>query len=383
MPNKLINLEVQFISLVEAGANQKQIIWKSQDNREQTWWREVPIRKTVEEKKIVYGIVYAPDEVDSQGDYATAEVIEQAAYNFMKSLRLWQVDKDHNFEPEAAFVAESWLIRPPDSLFPEEKAGAWAVAIKIEDEDLWARIKGGAYRALSLAGYAERVNVEKAKAPEDIPWDFRAADYTVAQLARACAWVKGVADPHKGKLPEDLTKGDCKLPHHNPEGTVILRGVMAAGAAIQGARGGVDIPEDDLSRVKSHLAADDHECERQAPWETEKAETIFHKFKNWLTKSQEGEDDSMTPEEIQKAIDAALAPLTGKLEALEKRESLTKADLEVAIGEAVEKVVKPLQEDMEALKKTSPGSKQDNEPISREDEDKIVANIVKFTRREG
>ena len=34
----------------------------------------------------------------------------------------------------------------------------------------------------------------------------------------------------------------------------VPRGVMAAGAIMDGARGGVDLPKDDIDRVKSHLA---------------------------------------------------------------------------------------------------------------------------------
>lgn len=34
----------------------------------------------------------------------------------------------------------------------------------------------------------------------------------------------------------------------------VPRGVMAAGAIMQGSRGVVDLPKDDIDRVKSHLA---------------------------------------------------------------------------------------------------------------------------------
>ena len=36
--------------------------------------------------------------------------------------------------------------------------------------------------------------------------------------------------------------------------TAVPRGVMAAAAVMQGSRGGVDLPEGDIDRVKSHLA---------------------------------------------------------------------------------------------------------------------------------
>src|SRR5258707_7412485 len=47
----------------------------------------------------------------------------------------------------------------------------------------------------------------------------------------------------------------------------VPRGVMAAGAIMDGARGGVDLPKDDIERVKSHLAKYYKKMGDTAPWE--------------------------------------------------------------------------------------------------------------------
>jgi hypothetical protein len=47
----------------------------------------------------------------------------------------------------------------------------------------------------------------------------------------------------------------------------VPRGVMAAGNVMQGGRGGVDIPEKDAERVKSHLAKYYKKMGDEAPWE--------------------------------------------------------------------------------------------------------------------
>ena len=47
----------------------------------------------------------------------------------------------------------------------------------------------------------------------------------------------------------------------------VPRGVMAAGNVMQGARGGVDIPERDVDRVKSHLAKYYKKMGDEPPWE--------------------------------------------------------------------------------------------------------------------
>ena len=47
----------------------------------------------------------------------------------------------------------------------------------------------------------------------------------------------------------------------------VPRGVMAAGNVMQGSRGGVDLPKDDIDRVKSHLAKYYGKMDESAPWE--------------------------------------------------------------------------------------------------------------------
>ncbi|MGH3365461.1 MAG: hypothetical protein ACRDOW_12120 [Nocardioidaceae bacterium] len=47
----------------------------------------------------------------------------------------------------------------------------------------------------------------------------------------------------------------------------VPRGVMAAGNVMQGSRGGVDLPDKDIDRVKSHLAKYYAKMGDQAPWE--------------------------------------------------------------------------------------------------------------------
>lgn len=49
--------------------------------------------------------------------------------------------------------------------------------------------------------------------------------------------------------------------------TAVPRGVMAAGAVMQGSRGGADLPEDDIDRVKSHLAKYYRKMGDSPPWE--------------------------------------------------------------------------------------------------------------------
>jgi hypothetical protein len=49
--------------------------------------------------------------------------------------------------------------------------------------------------------------------------------------------------------------------------TAVPRGIMAAGNVMQGSRGGVDLPQDDIERVKSHLAKYYAKMNDDPPWE--------------------------------------------------------------------------------------------------------------------
>jgi hypothetical protein len=84
-------------------------------------------------------------------------------------------------------------------------------------------------------------------------------------LAKICAWM---AD----KKPDEMTKGDYKLPHHLGKADgykTVKQGVVAAVGAVMGARGGVNIPDADMDKVKSHLKS--HYKEFKLDWPEDKA----------------------------------------------------------------------------------------------------------------
>ncbi|MBR8466342.1 hypothetical protein KDE13_08350 [Campylobacter sp. faydin G-140] len=162
MAVKLKNLNITHISLVKAGANKKNIIYKS-SKENPSYEKVIKIAKNDEEKGVIYGIVYSPDEVDTQGEMTDIKEIEKAAYSFMKGLNGTNIDREHDFKPDGAYVAESWLVRENDALFKSEKIGSWAVAIKLENDELKEAVKKGEIAGLSMAGTAERYDVGKSE----------------------------------------------------------------------------------------------------------------------------------------------------------------------------------------------------------------------------
>jgi hypothetical protein len=107
-------------------------------------------------------------------------------------------------------------------------------------------------------------------ADEDTAWDagevIKASD--VEDLAIICAYK---AD----KPEEDLTKADFKFPHHMSKADgykTVWKGVAAAMAVVRGARGGANVPDEDLDAIEAHLAKHYKEFDKDVPEKSHSAE---------------------------------------------------------------------------------------------------------------
>jgi len=109
----------------------------------------------------------------------------------------------------------------------------------------------------------------------ETPWDGNAARMRVREWAggednmdwekyrRAFVWYDAEKPELFGsyKLPiADVIDGRLKA---------VPRGIFAAAAAVQGSRGGVDIPDRDIAGVKNHLARYYEKMDRTPPWSSE------------------------------------------------------------------------------------------------------------------
>ena len=167
----LSGLKVHFISLVESPANKRQFLVKQAalEDEVEIVEKTVRITKSDSKRRVAYGIVLAPDEVDDEHDTISKQEIEKAAYAFMQAGRSQQVDSDHDGEAGKGFVAESWLVRRGGPLFAEESDGAWAVGIKVTDVETWERVEKGELTGFSVAGLAKRTPVEAEINEEEGP----------------------------------------------------------------------------------------------------------------------------------------------------------------------------------------------------------------------
>ena len=122
--------------------------------------------------------------------------------------------------------------------------------------------------------------------------------------------------------PERFT--DLKLPHHDPKThAVVWRGVVAAMAALFGARGGVDIPDEDRKKVYNHLAAHYREFDREPP--------EFRFLEEFATKLLEEQPDLKSPlfkKQSMNEVEKKVEELTAEIERLKAENEELRRKLE-------------------------------------------------------
>lgn len=310
-PTRLLtNMDVHFISLVPAGANQRQFLAKSATEGAVVVEREVSILKADTVRKMVYGIVYAPNEVDTQGDAMTAEEIEKAAYGFMKANRSGQVDSDHSMVAGDGAVVESWLIRKGDVLFPEETEGAWAVGIKVTDEATWERVAKGELAGLSMAGLAT---------PQEVPGAEAAVEKDAEGLAQA--FVRKVRSMMGIDASERERVGASQVEGIGTAGGVVelRKRAVPAGEPAEVAKGSFreNLFKNQLWRVTEALSDAIKECLRDETV-TDKlgaVKTVLAEFEAWLT-----EQLGAVTQPVAKSADAATADVETLREQIAKQQ---------------------------------------------------------------
>jgi hypothetical protein len=125
------------------------------------------LRFADEEQKVVVGPAMIPNmEIprrDDDGDIYyvkfSEETIKEIMMKFMKEARTNDTNQDHLEDVSAgSYVYESWLVEDPETDKANLKygfnvpAGTWMVSMKVDDKEVWKRIKNGELRGFSVEG---------------------------------------------------------------------------------------------------------------------------------------------------------------------------------------------------------------------------------------
>ncbi|PAD31906.1 XkdF-like putative serine protease domain-containing protein [Paenibacillus sp. 7523-1] len=160
MPFKMIDAKITHLSLVDKGANGVPfaIIKAAGKNAIQ---KQVQIAKVDDTKHIVIGVVYQPDVEDAHGDMMDAVEIEKAAHLFMENQHTYNIDKQHDLDADKGYVVESY-IAPCDMEIGDQviAKGSWVAGVKVTDDDTWEDIQKGEITGFSMWGVGKREEVE-------------------------------------------------------------------------------------------------------------------------------------------------------------------------------------------------------------------------------
>ena len=120
-----------------------------------------------EEKRIVVGPAMIPNEkiirMDGNGEpyfvFFSEETIQKCAELYFKNSNHTTTNVDHEKNlMDGVTVMESWIVENPDydkskSLgFKDVKKGTWFVSYKVENEELWQKVKNGEVLGFSVEG---------------------------------------------------------------------------------------------------------------------------------------------------------------------------------------------------------------------------------------
>lgn len=130
----------------------------------------------------VFGEVYAPEQVDSDGEAMKAEDIQKMAHDFIARGLVKSLDTNHNKVLNGAEVVESFIARKGDADFTE---GAWVLGVRMTDGELWDAIKSGEINSFSF-----EATVNKVVSDKDLPM------YTVAAGKTEKSQADDIIEPH-------------------------------------------------------------------------------------------------------------------------------------------------------------------------------------------
>jgi hypothetical protein len=102
-----------------------------------------------------FGEVYAPLQIDSDGEAMTAEEIQKLAHEFIARGLVDAIDLEHSKKASGVVVVEFFIARPGD---PDYSEGAWVLGVRIQDDEIWEKIQAG-----EINGFSFNATMDKTK----------------------------------------------------------------------------------------------------------------------------------------------------------------------------------------------------------------------------
>lgn len=111
-----------------------------------------------EKQQIVYGEVYSPMRLDTDGETMTAEDIVLMERRFMDSSSVHKIDIEHDAVESGCEVIRSFIAmkNDPDGYVQ----GAWVLGVKVHPAPIWDMVMKGELNGFSFCGSIERISAE-------------------------------------------------------------------------------------------------------------------------------------------------------------------------------------------------------------------------------
>ena len=162
-----LDSEVIAISLVEHPAIEMDYVYLSKEESQLVYLEK-------DEKHLLVGCVLRPDFPIyrySKGEefylQFSKEVIEKLAYEYMQNGRIYSFTTDHKDITDNISVVESWLKTSENDKSNDyginAPVGSWLIAAKVEDDEIWQRVKNGELKGFSVESFVNLEEIMLAK----------------------------------------------------------------------------------------------------------------------------------------------------------------------------------------------------------------------------
>ena len=153
-------LAIDAISLVESPAIEQDFVFFGKEKNNLTF------AKVDEEKRMLVSPALIPNKqifrYDPNTDseyyvYFSPETVAKAAYLYLKHNNHHKATHEHNERVSGVLTVESWIKegdQDKSKMYGYDLPnGTWFVKMKINNDDLWQKIKAGELKGLSIEGY--------------------------------------------------------------------------------------------------------------------------------------------------------------------------------------------------------------------------------------
>ena len=170
------SLAIDAISLVSAPAIEQEFVFFGKEKNNLTF------AKVDEEKRMLVSPALIPNKqifrYDPQTDseyyvYFSPETVRLASELYLKNNNHHRATYEHQNRVSGVLTVESWIIEDTktdkSTLYGFSlPKGTWMVKMKIENDDLWNKIKDGSLRGLSIEGYfTDKMSKMSERKPTD------------------------------------------------------------------------------------------------------------------------------------------------------------------------------------------------------------------------